>query len=283
LLKLLLNIRVQTEFKEPAETNWRHRVYEVVFEAETPTGKLFDITVIALILLSVVAVVLESVRWIREIFGPELYAAEWVFTVLFTIEYLLRLIAVKRPLRYVFSFYGIVDLLAILPTYLSLFLPGTQYLLAIRILRLLRIFRILKLTSYISESRIILTALHASKKKILVFLVAILTIVTVVGSLMYVVEGEEHGFTDIPTSIYWAIVTLTTVGYGDLSPKTGLGKLLASLVMIMGYGIIAVPTGIVTGELIRAGKPASTHVCPECHAEPHDVDAIHCKYCGSKL
>ncbi len=274
---------MQTEFKEAAETNWRHRIYEVVFEAETRPGKLFDMTLIVLILLSVAAVFLESVRSIREVFGTELYAAEWVFTILFTIEYILRLVAVKRPLRYMLSFYGIVDLLAILPTYLSLFMPGTQYLLAIRILRFLRIFRILKLTSYISESRVILTALHASKKKILVFLVAILSIVTVVGSMMYVLEGEEHGFTDIPTSIYWAIVTLTTVGYGDLSPKTGMGKLLASVVMIMGYGIIAVPTGIVTGELIRASKSASTHVCPECHSEPHDLDAIHCKYCGTIL
>ncbi len=274
---------MQREIKEAAETSWRYRIYEVVFEAETRPGKLFDIVLIVLILLSVVAVLLESVRSIREILGPELFAVEWVFTILFTIEYVLRLVAVKRPLRYLFSFYGIVDMLAILPTYLSLFLPGTQYLLAIRILRLLRIFRILKLTSYISESRVIVTALKASKKKILVFLVAIVSIVTVVGSLMYVVEGEEHGFTDIPTSIYWAIVTLTTVGYGDLSPKTGLGKLLASVVMIMGYGIIAVPTGIVTGELIRATKSASTHVCPECHSEPHDLDAVHCKYCGTKL
>jgi voltage-gated potassium channel len=193
------------------------------------------------------------------------------------------LISVRRPLRYVFSFYGLVDLLAILPTYLSLFIPGTQYLLVIRILRLLRIFRILKLTSYISEGRVISTALRASKQKITVFLVAVITIVTVVGSLMYVIEGEEHGFTDIPTSIYWAIVTLTTVGYGDLSPKTGLGKFLASVVMILGYGIIAVPTGIVTAELTRAAKPASTQVCPECHAEGHDMDAVHCKYCGSPL
>jgi voltage-gated potassium channel len=274
---------VEIEIKEPAETGWRHRVYEVVFEAETPAGKFFDMTVIILILFSVAAVFLESVRWIREIFGPQLYLAEWAFTILFTIEYILRMVSVKRPLRYVFSFYGLVDLLAILPTYLSLIMPGTQYLLTIRILRLLRIFRILKLTSYISESRVIMTALKNSKRKISVFLVAILSIVTVVGTLMYVVEGEEHGFTDIPTSIYWAIVTLTTVGYGDLSPKTGLGKFLASCVMIMGYGIIAVPTGIVTGELIRAAKPASTQVCPECHAEPHDLDAIHCKYCGTKL
>ena len=271
------------EFKEPAESGWRQRVYEVVFEAETRPGRLFDISLIVLILLSVAAVFLESVRSVREVFGPELYAAEWAFTVLFTIEYVLRLVSVRRPWRYVFSFYGLVDLLAILPTYLSLLFPGTQYLLSIRILRLLRIFRILKLSSYISESRVIISALHGSKRKISVFLVAVLTIVTVVGSLMYVVEGEENGFTDIPTSVYWAIVTLTTVGYGDLSPKTGLGKFLASCVMIMGYGIIAVPTGIVTGELIKAAKSASTHVCPECHAEPHDIDAIHCKYCGAKL
>ena len=280
---MLFNSPVETEFKEPAQSDWRQKVYEIVFEAETPAGRVFDITLISLILLSVLAVFLESVRGIREVFGPELYAAEWAFTILFTVEYLLRLVSVKRPLRYVFSFYGIVDLLAILPTYVSLFLPGTQYLLVIRILRLLRIFRVLKLTSYITEGRVISTALRASRQKITVFLVAILTIVTVVGSLMYVVEGEEHGFTDIPTSIYWAIVTLTTVGYGDLSPKTGLGKFLASAVMIMGYGIIAVPTGIVTGELIRATRSLSTHVCPECHAEPHDIDAIHCKYCGAKL
>ena len=274
---------METEFKEPASADWRQRVYEIVFEAETPAGRAFDITLISLILLSVLAVFLESVRSIRDVFGPELYAAEWTFTILFSIEYVLRLLSVRRPLRYVFSFYGLVDLLAILPTYLSLLFPGTQYLLVIRILRLLRIFRVLKLTSYITEGRVISTALRASRQKITVFLVGIITIVTVVGSLMYVIEGEEHGFVDIPTSIYWAIVTLTTVGYGDLSPKTGLGKFLASVVMIMGYGIIAVPTGIVTGELILASKSLSTEVCPECHAEPHDIDAVHCKYCGAKL
>ena len=274
---------METEFKEKAGADWRQKIYEIVFEAETPAGRVFDITLISLILLSVLAVFLESVRSIRESYGAELYAAEWAFTLLFSIEYVLRLVSVRRPFRYVFSFYGLVDLLAILPTYLSLFIPGTQYLLVIRILRLLRIFRVLKLTSYITEGRVIGTALRASRHKITVFLVAILTIVTVVGSLMYVVEGEEHGFVDIPTSIYWAIVTLTTVGYGDLSPKTGLGKLLASVVMIMGYGIIAVPTGIVTGELIKASKSASTHVCPECHSEPHDIDAMYCKYCGAKL
>ena len=274
---------METEFKEPAGQDWRLHIYEIVFEAETPAGRFFDITLISLILLSVGAVFAESVSSIREVYGTELHLAEWAFTVLFSAEYILRLISVRRPLKYVLSFYGLVDLLAILPTYLSLFVPGTQFLLVIRILRLLRIFRVLKLTSYISEGRVISTALRASRQKIIVFLVAVVTIVTVVGSLMYVVEGEENGFTDIPTSIYWAIVTLTTVGYGDLSPRTGFGKFLASLVMIMGYGIIAVPTGIVTTEFARAAKAASTHVCPECHAEGHDLDAVHCKYCGSPL
>jgi voltage-gated potassium channel len=274
---------VRSEIREEPAGGWRHGIHEIVFESETPAGRAFDVTVIALILLSVAVVILESVRGIRDVFGPELLAIEWTLTALFTFEFLLRLIAVKRPLRYILSFYGLVDLIAILPTYVSLFIPGTHYFLAVRILRLMRIFRILKLSEYTSEARIITSALSASRKKIFVFLVAILTIVTVVGSLMYVVEGEENGFTDIPTGIYWAIVTMTTVGYGDLSPKTGLGKFFASVVMILGYGIIAVPTGIVTAELTRAGKPQSSQVCPECHAEPHDIDALHCKYCGTKL
>lgn len=272
-----------TDSDQPAESRWRHRLYEIVFEAETPAGRAFDISLISLIVVSVLIVFLESIKSFRESYGNELTIAEWFITVLFSIELLLRLIAVKRPLRYIFSFYGLVDIIAILPTYLSLLVAGTQYLMVVRILRLLRIFRILKLTSYITESRVIMAALSRSRQKITVFLVAIVTIVTLVGSIMYVVEGEENGFTDIPTSIYWAIVTMTTVGYGDLSPKTGLGKFLASIVMILGYGIIAVPTGIVTAELTRAAKPASTHVCMECHAEGHDLDAKHCKYCGASL
>ncbi len=279
----MLNRGVNSQPREKAEATWRQKVYEVVFEAETTAGRAFDITLIALILLSVLTVFLESVKSIRDVCGPELQIAEWVFTILFSIEYILRLVSVRRPLRYALSFYGLVDLLAILPTYISLVFPGTQYLLVIRILRLLRIFRILKLTNYISQGRVIAAALRSSKQKITVFLVAVLSIVIVVGSIMYVVEGEENGFSDIPTSIYWAIVTMTTVGYGDLSPKTGLGKFIASIVMILGYGIIAVPTGIVTAELTRAAKSASTHVCPECHAEAHDDDAVHCKYCGTKL
>jgi voltage-gated potassium channel len=274
---------MKAKIEESPETAWRHRLHEIIFEAETPAGRAFDITLSWLIGLSVLVVMLESVKGIRENYGFPLYLAEWIFTIVFTIEYVLRLTAVKRPLRYALSFYGIIDLLAILPTYLSLLVPGTQYLLTIRILRLLRIFRILKMTEYITEGRVITTALKASRRKISVFLLAVLSIVTVIGSMMYVIEGEEHGYTDIPTSIYWAIVTITTVGYGDLSPQTPLGKALASFLMITGYAIIAVPTGIVTAEFSKAVKSVSTQVCPECHAEGHDVDAVYCKFCSTKL
>jgi len=269
--------------EEPAEANWRHRLHEVVFEADTLSGKTFDLVLLWLIILSVGVVVLESVKSLREAYGTLLIGAEWALTIIFTVEYVLRLISVRRPMRYATSFFGIIDVMAIVPTYASLFLPGAQSLLVIRMLRLLRVFRILKLTEYVTEARVITIALRASSKKISVFLLAVLSLVTIVGAAMYVVEGEENGFTDIPTSIYWAIVTLTTVGYGDLSPKTGLGKALASLVMIMGYGIIAVPTGIVTVELSRAPKKISTQVCPECHTQEHDADAIFCKYCASRL
>ncbi len=272
-----------SENKERPASAWRNRLHEIVFESETLSGRIFDLLIIWLILLSLLVVTLESVREIREDYGRALFYTEWFFTILFSIEYLLRLMAVRKPLRYALGFYGLVDLLAILPTYISLLVPGTQYLLSIRILRLLRIFRILKLSEYISEGKIITSALVASRRKISVFLVSILAIVTIVGATMYVIEGEENGFTSIPTSIYWAIVTLTTVGYGDLSPKTGLGKTLASIVMILGYAIIAVPTGIVTAELTRKAKQLSTQVCPECHAHDHDADAVFCKFCSSKL
>ena len=261
----------------------RDRLHEIIFEAETREGRLFDVVLLWLIIASVVIVMLESVRSYREAYGEAIYYLEWIFTALFTIEYILRLISVRRPLSYAFSFFGIIDLLAIIPGYLSLFVPGTHYLLTIRILRLLRIFRILKLAQYISEAQVITTALHASRRKISVFLLAVLSVVTVVGSLIYVIEGEEHGFTDIPTSIYWAIVTLTTVGYGDISPQTPFGKFLASIVMILGYAIIAVPTGIVTAELTRSHKQPSTQVCPECHSQDHDRDAVFCKHCGAHL
>jgi voltage-gated potassium channel len=266
-------------------SRWRRRLHTVIFEADTPAGRAFDVALIACILASIGLVMLESmpaigVRWRRELF-----AAELAFTVLFTIEYLLRLIALRQPLAYARSPLGIIDLLAIAPTWLGLIVPGAQFFLTVRVLRLLRIFRILKLGEYLSEAAVITGALRASRRKIGVFLYTIVTLVVLIGALMYMVEGPEHGFTDIPVSMYWAIVTLTTVGYGDLSPQTGLGKLLASVVMIMGYAIIAVPTGIVTSELTaaryRGGQ--SRQACPRCGREGHDDDASHCKYCGSAL
>ena len=264
---------------------WRARLHQIVFEADTPAGRFFDFAVISLILLSVVTVILESVRQVREQYGEPLHALEWLFTVLFTVEYLLRLISVRRPLRYASSFFGVVDLLAIIPTYLSIFVPGSHSLLVIRILRLLRIFRLLKLSEYLSEADTLRRALRASRRKISVFLAAVLLLVVIICALRYVIEGEENGFTNIPVSVYWAIVTMTTVGYGDLAPRTPVGQMVASIVMIIGYGIIAVPTGIVSVELAQAARPqtVSRQSCPECGAEGHDTDALCCKYCGAKL
>jgi voltage-gated potassium channel len=259
-------------------------MHEVIFEADTPAGKTFDVLLIGSILVSVAAVMLDSIHAVQSKHGDLLYGIEWFFTLLFTVEYVLRLLSVGRPLKYAVSFYGVVDLLAIIPTYLSLILPGTQYLLTIRILRILRIFRILKLVQYLGEAKLLIRALRASGRKIAVFLYTVLTLVVIFGSLMYVIEGGAHGFTSIPRSIYWTIVTLTTVGYGDISPQTGLGQALASVVMILGYGIIAVPTGIVTVEMTQAfGRKVSTQACLECSAEGHDFDARHCKFCGAAL
>ena len=266
-----------------ARTDWRTKLHEIIFEADTPAGKFFDLLLILSILLSVLAVMLDSITPIREAYGKWLLAVEWGFTLLFTIEYVLRLSCVGRPLKYAVSFYGIVDLLSILPTYLSLLLPGSRYLLVIRILRVLRIFRILKLTIYVSEANILVRSLKASRRKIAIFLYSVLTLVVIIGSLMYLVEGEANGFTSIPRSIYWAIVTLTTVGYGDISPQTDLGQFLASGVMILGYSIIAVPTGIVSAEMSRTVRSVSTQSCPVCSAEGHDQDAAYCKFCGEKL
>ena len=220
---------------------------------------------------------------IRRQHGDALRAVEWALTAAFTLEYVLRLLAVDRPGRYARSFFGVVDLLAILPTYLSLVQPETQALMVIRAIRLLRVFRILKLTHFLAEGQLLTNALRASRRKITVFLGVIVTVVIIVGALMYVIEGEEHGFTSIPVSMYWAVVTMTTVGYGDIAPRTPLGQFLASLLMILGYGIIAVPTGIVTVELANAGRAVSRQACPSCGAEGHDVDASHCKYCGVHL
>jgi len=263
---------------------WQNRLHEIIFEADTRAGKWFDILLILSILLSVVIVMLDSVAVVSLSYGSWLMGLELGFTLLFTLEYLLRLICVKKPLKYAASLLGMVDLLAILPTYISFFIPGSQYLMVIRVLRVLRIFRVLKLVNYLGEAKVLTRALKASRRKIIVFLFTVLTLVIIFGSLMYLIEGGDNGFTSIPKSIYWAVVTMTTVGYGDISPKTGLGQTLAAIIMIMGYGIIAVPTGIVTSEMSRAAqKEITTQSCPECMAEDHDLDALFCKFCSARL
>ncbi|MBE0617418.1 MAG: ion transporter [Proteobacteria bacterium] len=266
-------------------TPWRARLHEVIFEADTPEGRAFDLVLLGLIVLSIAAVMLESVAGVRSSYGRALRAAEWTFTSLFTVEYALRLLAVGRPFAYARSFFGVVDLLAVLPSYVSLLVPGAHSLLVIRALRLLRVFRVLKLGRYLGEANVLLTALRSSRAKITVFLGTVLTVVVIVGTLMYLIEGEANGFTSIPRALYWAVVTMTTVGYGDIAPRTVPGQALAALVMILGYSIIAVPTGIVSAEIAQAMGPrrVSTQACPECAAEGHDADARHCKYCGARL
>lgn len=261
----------------------RNRLHEIIFEAETPAGKLFDVVLMICILCSVFIVMVDSVKTIHEQFGSLFYILEWFFTILFSIEYLLRIYSIKKPYYYMTSFYGIVDLMAILPTYLSLVIPGSQYLLVIRLLRMLRIFRIFKITRYIGESSELLRALRASRHKITLFLFVVLTSVVILGSMMYIVEGATHGFTSIPKSIYWAVVTLTTVGYGDIAPQTIFGQALATLIMLLGYSILAVPTGIVSAEMTHLKSRVTTQACPVCSAEGHDSDALYCKFCGGKL
>ena len=268
----------------PPWAPWRSRLHEIIFEAETPEGRAFDVILLVLIALSVLAVVLESVAELRGTHGTLFRRIEWSVTVVFTVEYILRLLAVRRPLAYALSFFGLVDLLAVLPTYLSLFVAGAQSLLVIRALRLLRVFRVLKLAHFVGEARLLGAAMQASGRKIIVFLGTVLTLVVIIGAVMYLVEGEPGGFTSIPQSIYWAIVTMTTVGYGDIAPITVAGKVLACMVMVIGYGIIAVPTGIVTVELAQAGrKGVSTQACPSCGSDGHDGDALFCKYCSASL
>ncbi len=263
---------------------WKERIHEVIFEADTFLGKAFDVALLVAIMLSVLAVMLESVNQIAQNYGGTLYIIEWVFTILFTIEYIARIIVIKKPWKYVFSFFGLVDLLSIIPTYLSLVFVGAHSLLVIRSIRLLRVFRIFKLARFLGEASQLMTALKASRIKIIVFIGTVLTSVVILGTLMYLIEGGENGFTSIPKSIYWAIVTLTTVGYGDMAPHTTLGQIFASIVMVLGYGIIAVPTGIVTSELIRPRKSSiNTTSCQSCGQEGHDDDAGYCKYCGEKL
>lgn len=263
----------------------RDKLYDIIFEADTFAGKLFDIILIVSIILSVIVVMLDSVQDFHDAHSNYLAAAEWGFTILFSIEYILRLYCIRNTLHYATSFYGIVDLLAILPAYLSLLFPGAQHLMVIRVLRVLRIFRVLKIIQFIGEANLLLYVLRESKNKIIVFLFSILTMVVILGSMMYLIESPYNaGFTSIPAAIYWAIVTLTTVGYGDISPETTMGQILASVIMILGYSVIAVPSGFVTAELSRARKSGlSSRVCSSCSAEGHDKDAIHCKYCGFRL
>jgi voltage-gated potassium channel len=269
---------------QPGPAGWQQQLYSVIFESDTTPGKAFDVLLLVLIVASVVAVCLESMPTFQATHGSALRVFEWVFTISFSLEFLLRVVMLKNPMRYLFSFFGVVDLLAVLPTYVGLLYPESRYLTVVRVLRLLRVFRIFKLHHYISESSALTAAMVASRRKIAVFVFFVLNAVIVIGSVMYVVEGPEHGFTSIPVSIYWAIVTLTTVGYGDIAPGTPLGQLLACVVMILGYGVIAVPTGIVTVELSQGAHARRlVALCASCSRGGHEEDARHCKYCGAAL
>ncbi len=268
---------------DPGMAPWRRRLHTVIFEADTPGGKLFDVVLLVLIVLSVLAAMLDSVVSIAERYHELLLTAEWVFTVLFTVEYVLRLLCVRRKLGYALSFFGVVDFLAILPTYLTLFDLGFHYGAVVRALRLLRIFRILKLAQFLSEAHALRMALKASRAKITVFLATVLIIICIMGSAMHLIEGPEHGFTSIPQSIYWAVVTVTTVGYGDIAPVTPLGKMLAAIVMIMGYSLLIIPGGIISAEWVQSRGTITTQSCPDCSREGHAADAVYCKYCGGRL
>ncbi len=262
----------------------KKKLYIIIFEAETKAGKRFDIILLLVILLSVLLVMLESIRSINEQYGEPLKILEWIVTIFFSLEYILRIWISKRKWSYIFSFFGLVDLLSLIPTYLSLFITGTGGLIVIRALRLLRVFRILKLTRYTKQARFIVSSLKESRHKLSVFLFAILTIVTILGTVMYLIEGEENGFTSIPESIYWAIVTLTTVGYGDMTPSTDLGRFISSFVMILGYTIIAVPTGIIVSDMnSKMNRKRKSIICPKCLKFSHDEEANYCDACGSKL
>ncbi len=273
--------------EQAALAPWREKLRIVIFEADTVAGKAFDVVLLVAIVLSVLAVMLESVAPYRARYGGALDAVEWTFTVLFTVEYALRLISVPRPGAYARSFFGVVDLLAVVPTYASVLVPGAESFAVIRALRLLRIFRVFKLGRFMGEAALLSTALGRSRHKITVFLGTVMILVTILGAAMYLIEGEANGFTSIPRSVYWAIVTMTTVGYGDVAPQTVPGQALASLVMILGYSILAVPTGIVTAEIVesaashRAG--ITTRVCVACLSEGHDANARYCKDCGAAL
>lgn len=273
---------METTAREARRIRWRR----IIYDHDTPAGRAFDVALIVAILGSVVVVILDSLSGLPPRVHVALYVLEWVFTALFTVEYIARLWCAAQPRRYATSFFGVVDLLATLPTYISLVFPEGRFLALVRVLRVLRIFRVLKLTAYVAEAGMLMQALRASRRKVVVFMFTVVTTVTVVGALMFLVEGPASGFTSIPTAMYWAIVTMTTVGYGDIAPATTLGRLLASALMILGYGIIAVPTGIVTMELQRAargsGSPRAV-TCGRCGRDGHDDDAVYCKECGERL
>jgi len=273
-----------------SETGWRRRWFDIIFRHDTPPSRNFDLLLIVAIIASVVVIMLDSDPWLHIDHARILYAIEWGFTLLFTLEYAMRLLVVRRPWRYVLSFWGIIDLLSILPTYVSLLFPGSQALLVVRVLRMLRLFRILKLTQYVEESGVLIAALWRSRHKIFLFIVSLLTMAVIFGALMFVIEGPERGFTTIPTGMYWAITTMATVGYGDLTPSTPAGRFIASVLILIGYSIIAVPTGIYTAELASSLREASHGAdhhdqrgCPECGLEGHDPDAQHCRGCGHRL
>ena len=261
----------------------KSKLHEIIFEADTFGGKAFDVGLLIAIIGSIIVVMLDSVNKYQENYGEVLTLLEWIFTIFFTIEYFLRILIIGKPLKYIFSFYGIIDLFSILPSYLGLFAFQRSGLIVIRSLRLLRIFRVLKLVQFLGEAQLLFDALKKSGYKITVFVFTVLTFTIIFGTIMYQIEGPEHGFTSIPKSVYWAIVTLTTVGYGDIAPQTVIGQTIASIIMILGYGIIAVPTGLVTAELVKSTKDDNTISCPECSLEGHDSDAEFCKFCGSKL
>lgn len=266
-------------------SGWRLRLYTIIFEADTRAGRLFDQILIAVILLSVAVVLADSVQSLSERMHGVFFVMEWAFTLMFTLEYVARLSCVRHPWRYATSFFGIVDLVAILPTYLALLFPELHALIDVRILRLLRIFRVFKLVAYVTEYQQLGRALVASRRKILVFLSAVLMIVLIMGTLMYVVEGPQNGFTSVPTSVYWAITTMTTVGFGDITPKTDIGRLISSMMMLVGWGTLAVPTGIVTAEMTahRTHRAPTTRTCHECLTEGHAADARFCMHCGARL
>lgn len=274
---------------EKPNQGWKSKLHEIIYEADTPMGKWFDIVLFILIITSVILVMLESVKEIDVKFHKVLLTLEWVITIFFTIEYIARIISIKKPFKYIFSFYGIIDFVSTIPLYISYIFAGSQVLLAVRALRLLRVFRILKLVKFLGEASQLTKALKASRAKIAVFIYAVLILSVIMGTIMYMIEDDSSGFTSIPRSIYWAIVTLTTVGYGDIAPQTSLGQLIATIVMIMGYGIIAVPTGIVTSEFAKQDNTETNKVhlntqsCPSCSCEGHRDNASHCFNCGSEL